>query len=108
MTTQDFLSASVGLSPGGGVRYYRVYCQGRGQVLALLTVDPASAPDPALAAPPPDYEAVISAELQQLPGYADTVDTVDTGLPRYADTVDLDTGLPGYEEVKLEMGTAGR
>ena len=94
MTTQDFLSASVGLSPGGGVRYYRVYCQGRGQVLALLTVDPASAPDPALAAPPPDYEAVISAELQQ--------------LPRYADTVDLDTGLPGYEEVKLEMGTAGR
>ena len=94
MTTQDFLSASVGLSPGGGVRYYRVYCQGRGQVLALLTVDPASAPDPALAAPPPDYEAVITAELQQ--------------LPRYADTVDLDTGLPGYEEVKLEMGTAGR
>ena len=98
MTTQDFLSASVGLSPGGGVRYYRVYCQGRGQVLALLTVDPAPAPapDPALAAPPPDYEAVISAELQQLPGYADTVDTVV-----------LDTGLPGYEEVKLEMGTAG-
>ena len=92
MTTQDFLSASVGLSPGGGVRYYRVYCQGRGQVLALLTVDPA--PDPALAAPPPDYEAVITAELQQ--------------LPRYADTLDLDTGLPGYEEVKLEMGTAGR
>ena len=45
MTTQDFLSASVGLSPGGGVRYYRVYCQGRGQVLALLTVDPAPAPD---------------------------------------------------------------
>ena len=92
MTTQDFLSASVGLSPGGGVRYYRVYCQGRGQVLALLTVNPA--PAPALAAPPPDYEAVISAELQQ--------------LPRYADTVDLDTGLPGYEEVKLEMGTADR
>ena len=94
MTTQDFLSASVGLSPGGGVRYYRVYCQGRGQVLALLTVDPAPAPapDPALAAPPPDYEAVISAELQQLPRYADTVDT----------------GLPGYEEVKLEMGTADR
>ena len=96
MTTQDFLSASVGLSPGGGVRYYRVYCQGRGQVLALLTVDPAPAPapDPALAAPPPDYEAVISAELQQ--------------LPRYADTVDTDTGLPGYEEAKLEMGTADR
>ena len=99
MTTQDFLSASVGLSPGGGVRYYRVYCQGRSQVLALLTVDPAPAPapDPALAAPPPDYEAVISAELQQLPRYADTVDTVDT-----------DTGLPGYEEAKLEMGTADR
>ena len=94
MTTQDFLSASVGLSPGGGVRYYRVYCQGRGQVLALLPVAPAPAPDPALAAPPPDYEAVISAELQQ--------------LPRYADTVDTDTGLPGYEEVKLEMGTADR
>ena len=94
MTTQDFLSASVGLSPGGGVRYYRVYCQGRGQVLALLTVDPAPAPDPALAAPPPDYEAVISAELQQ--------------LPRYADTLDTDTGLPTYEESKLEMGTADR
>ena len=45
-------------------------------------------------APPPDYEAVISAELQQ--------------LPRYADTVDTDTGLPGYEEAKLEMGTADR
>merc|ERR1712130_122928 len=69
---QDFLHRqSLGMEP---LRYYRVYCQLEGMSVSVCTIDNnniniISDQDE----PPPDYDSVIVADMDQLPNYADIV-----------------------------------
>ena len=64
---QDYLhNQNLGMEP---LRYYRVYCRMEGMAVNNINTNIINDQDE----PPPDYDSVVVADLEQLPNYSDIV-----------------------------------